>query len=160
MIFEYQTKKTFDEIIESLNQFKKLQNDNLFGFIEEFDFQNIEFDSNKIIVNRNNISPYSFLNGKGAIEYTFQNKNIIEITLQPNKLFEKGRKFNIIVSIIFLIIINLYSSYLYKEIKYTFIILSVIIILLQFLFFKILDQLNLYFLKIYAIKFYRNLEKQ
>lgn len=158
MSFELKTHKNFNEIVEKINHFKKLQNENLFGLIEEFDFQNIEFNEDKIIINKDNTSLYSFLSGKGKIEYIFLSENIIEIILEPTKLYEKKGKLNIIIGIIILVIINIYSIYLYKEIKYTFVIFSIIIILLQFLFFIILDKLNLHFLKDYAIKFYLNLE--
>ena len=70
MIFEYQTKKTFDEIIESLNHFKKLQNENLFGSIEEFDFQNSQIENDKITINRD-FSPLLFKTGIGIIKYNF-----------------------------------------------------------------------------------------
>lgn len=159
MIFEYQTKKTFDEIIESLNHFKKLQNENLFSSIEEFDFQNLQVENNQIIINRD-FSPLLFKTGIGIIKYNFIHPEIVSINIESNQNLKKFRTKYSLLAIIFLIIFNIISIFLYKDLKISLIVCSFLFLILQYSFYTILDKLNSKFLKDYAIRFIKKLDKE
>ena len=154
-VFQIRTTKTFSEITQKISDLKKSQNENLFGFMEEFDFKNVEIDENKIFIERDG-KMFNFKKGNGIILIKPLNENELEIIISPNKLLNTYFKFNLLIAILFLILINIYNSYNTKNFSLIFLIFTVVFFTILVFFYKLIEFVNLLLLKDYITRFIKN----
>lgn len=156
--FEYKTNKTFTEIVDQYNYFKKLQDENLFGSIEEFDFKEVEILDQSIYILRKGFN-YMTKTGQGEIIYIFKDEGKVYVELFPLEDVLKIRKrFVFKFSIVFGLMI-MYQFYKTNEINYFFTFFCVILVGLVYLFYTMLYNLNQRFLKDFSIRFLKCLDK-
>lgn len=154
-VFQIRTKKTFPEITQKITEFKKIQSENLFGFIEEFDFKNVEFDENYIFIERNG-NMINFKTGNGNVIIKPLNENILEVIIIHNKILNKYFKLNLGFSTIFLIFINFFNYYNTNIFSFSFLIFSGVFLIIMYLFYKFIEYINFRLIKDYISRFIKN----
>ena len=154
-VFQIRTTKTFSEITQKISDLKKSQNENLFGFIEEFDFKNIEIDQNQILIERKG-NMVNFKTGNGIALIKPINEYELEIIITPNNFLNKYFKFNLIIAILFLLFMNIYNYYITKNFSLSLLIFTVIFFIVLIFFYKLIEFVNLLLLKDYMTRFIKN----
>lgn len=154
-VFQIRTTKTFSEITQKISDLKKSQNENLFGFIEEFDFKNVEINENHILIERDG-NMFNFKTGNGVAFIKPLNETELEIMISPNKFLNKYFKFNLLIAILFLIVINIYNYYNTENFSLSLFIFTGIFFIILVLFYKLIEFVNLLLLKDYVTRFIKN----
>ena len=154
-VFQIRTTKTFSEITQKISDLKKSQNENLFGFIEEFDFKNVEINENQILIKRNE-SMFNFKIGSGIALIKPIYENELEIIITPNKFLNKYSNFNLIIPIFFLLFMNIYNYYNTKNFSLSLFIFTGVFFTILVLFNKLIEFVNLVLLKDYITRFIKN----
>ena len=99
---------------------------------------------------------FNFKKGNGIILIKPLNENELEIIISPNKLLNTYFKFNLLIAILFLILINIYNSYNTKNFSLIFLIFTVVFFTILVFFYKLIEFVNLLLLKDYITRFIKN----